>query len=39
MTYDENSPLTEDGQRYEHYLNNTKDVFPKTFEEFVREGM
>jgi len=37
--YDEHSPLTEDGQRYERYLDITQDVFPKTFEAFVRAGM
>ena len=37
--YDEHSPLTDDGKRYEHYLDTTQDVFPKTFEEFIKAGM
>ena len=37
--YDDHSPLTEGGQRYERYLDTTQDVFPKTYEEFIREGM
>ena len=37
--YDEHSLLTDDGQRYEHYLDTTQDVFPKTFDEFIRAGM
>ena len=31
--------LTDDGKRYETYLDNTKEVFPKTFEQFMREGL
>jgi hypothetical protein len=31
--------LTDDGKRYEHYLDTTQDVFPKTFDEFIRAGM
>ena len=37
--YDEHSPLTDDGKRYEHYLDTTQDVFPKTFEAFIKAGM
>ena len=37
--YDDHSSLTEGGQRYEHYLDTTQAVFPKTYEEFIREGM
>jgi hypothetical protein len=36
--YDEHE-LTDDGKRYEHYLDTTQDVFPKTFDEFIRAGM
>jgi S-ribosylhomocysteine lyase LuxS involved in autoinducer biosynthesis len=34
--YDEHSLLTLDGQRYQCYLDNTHEVFPKTFEEWLR---
>ena len=34
--YDDHSPLTVDGQRYEIYLAYTHEVFPKTFEEWLR---
>ena len=36
IIYDEHSPLTLDGQRYEIYLACTQEVFPKTFEEWLR---
>lgn len=39
FVYDDHSPLTDDGQRYERYLDTTQDVSPKTFEAFVRAGM
>ena len=34
--YDEHSLLTLDGQRYQCYIDNTHEVFPKTFEEWLR---
>jgi hypothetical protein len=34
--YEEHSLLTLDGQRYQCYIDNTHEVFPKTFEEWLR---
>jgi hypothetical protein len=36
ITYEEHSLLTLDGQRYQCYIDNTHEVFPKTFEEWLR---
>jgi len=34
--YEEHSLLTLDGQRYQCYIDNTHEVFPKTCEEWLR---
>jgi hypothetical protein len=36
ITYEEHSLLTLEGQRYQCYIDNTHEVFPKTFEEWLR---